>query len=1264
MFSDRHLEFIGQHLDITRERVRQIEVNAKEKLCTRILGLYAVKHPAALALFSHTERLGDLVLAAASEEDAILIDTAKERWIRRVLPALEAEILLVLLLMADEVDPERRFLFDPLSVAGETLGGGRTALIWRDDHVDALRDGFQSVVGDRARRWASVSEVAAAAKLEIDTIGLLAKFAKLTLHSGWIFEGRLKVADVRRTMATAILAASKRPMHLSEVMEAALLQGFTSEAALRDIQRAMMEEPDIFANDGRGVWQLREQFGDDVQDKRSEHPQPPLVLTQADLLQAIATISKPGRCRPRELLLNLSPDDDRFAIEAGSRLAAALTELPATERCSIVQVLNIADAQKLKVWLQHMPASVPDPNLEVDYRWARRALEGLTALAAFAASILTKGNSDSGPWTAVVDICGEEARARFFNSQSAPRNQLLTQLVEVAHIFRLRHAFDFQSDPWAGLLTLQVGLVANDLLTIAQWLRVGRPIIAIQHMLAPGRNYSASMTCTWNVMQAYRRGEIGREAMTAIAENSEWWPGWSVDESCEACMAPRPERERPTSPTSQPRPDPMPAATVIEITGTMIPASSSETFQPAAPFASDDVTLDPSAQFFAVQLPHWLPFSPGPITLLGTGIRVGGSILEDGSVVWHRRDASIRLCTQGAGERLLRIERGADNLASYSVRLWAPDDYFKAYRLGDGHGRAIDPFVAPLPRQGPVALLLHRTLKVSAEPDDEETLDDSYTLQIFHTGVAPGSTVSCEGEILWEAQQTPEPRKVMADIHVRLELDSSSALWGAPTDLILWRPPAGFVPNRAYIGVQVLPALQDGETWKFPGFALLPGMDSLRRRGRVDGILNGERASLPAEVSLGKAPIGAALRDAECWRPLDPFGPFEVTRDAPDRLWTSLPSLAGDADWIVMEGWRPVAAYRAQGIRLGRGLLGLGEHLTVAPRRFNLDGSSIQLARAVTDSGSVISCNQTGEVVNLRLTTPLAWTDKHKALGWSRDGITELTPFSGHSNSNELHFVVPDDSIDGVCLFHGTAWLGTGMLATDPTTATAAFLAKAPSWPGPLQLGMLGHLPILADDVMAWTLARLKGDGGRGVIAMCRAPENLINNHIIGSQLERWNADPTVAEALTSQFLRTLTGGSTNVTALERIAISAPTSAVRVVAHGVQSVTARDRYNVIESLIRRVLPGDIRNDLRSSTKVRLITDAEQALLAQALDATKFDDNFLAAKSEASIASLAWASASSPTAIRHEPNLATALTIGPVRRWLTVNLLARLAALVR
>jgi hypothetical protein len=1260
--SNETLDAIGHVHQVTRERVRQLEAAAFERLSARVSALRAVQHPAFLALSSHLRRLAGKVLTAACEQDGMLADAARERWIRNSLAPPEAEILLTLSGVADDSETELREALDPLRCQGKPFQGGRTLLPWSDQQVEDLSVAFSIVVGDQERRWARLEEVCAVAALSPEAVVALAGFANLTVEGNFIFLGRLKAADVRRVVMADILGTAGRPMHIGELMEEAILQGVLEGSSLRDFHNAMSDEPDMFASDGRAVWQMADGTGNAVVDMRPDHPEMPPPMGRAELLEALAAMERSRPVAASPLLENLQPEQPDFAMLAGGRLADALSMLPMDERKSLAQIMNADDEIRLLGWLRqaHLSASLTEPLGSLS-----RAQEALTMLAAFAVAIRSVGDADSPFWEHIWDACGDRARSFVFNTQRAPRSEVLSRLVEVAARYHLRRAFAFRSDPWFSLLGLQAGLLKNHT-AIARWLSSGTAPIAIRQMVTPGDNYSRTMAVTWNVLHSYRRLNVGADAVKSVSLHSEWWPGWSAEEACIHC------KERAADDAQPPEADPRTfqiddlehtanaEAEPRTGTGRVLPKpTEGPAIDEKFPLGTIEVTIAENGEAFILRLPERLALAPGPITLHGEGVRIGGMLHGDGSVRWNGEQRSARLGLRGRGERTVRLLRADEVLAVQTLHLWREDDYLVAFTLGAGRGRRFDPFLSPLPRNGGLALLLHQTLTVSADADAEYPLDGSYVLKIFLSGLPVGSTVSCEGESVWEAEHLGDSPRMVTDLATQMVLDGAAQRWGARTDLLMLDPPNGFVPHRARIGAQSIAAHQDGLIWRFQGYALLPGMDSLRRRGRVDGLLDGERASLATVVSLAQAPTGAALRDGGGWQPLDPDGIFSVARHRQSLIWACLPDSPDKQDWVLFEGPRPALAYSQQGVRAGHNLLALGENLRVEPRRFNLSKAGVQLSRFVIDTGVVADCGTAAGMLNLHLTVPIGWTDRHQALAWSSEGLTELVPVNGAASPTMLVFAPPDHEVDGICLFNGSAWLGTGLLTQDVCSAAAAFVSRASAWPDALRLAVSGHLPILAHKVASAANARLRTDGGSGVTALCCLPPGRASAHAIGSLLEAWVGSPGFCEAAVDRFLRSTRERAEAPSVLERLASDAPCTVVRIAAHGVQALPRRDRRPAVQKLVGRLLNMDAQPPSTDSA----YKDSEAGLLAEAEKVSGLDPSFLASKAEASIVSLAWANATASTPVRPESNLATALAIDPIRRWLGVHMLSRLADLV-
>jgi hypothetical protein len=422
----------------------------------------------------------------------------------------------------------------------------------------------------------------------------------------------------------------------------------------------------------------------------------------------------------------------------------------------------------------------------------------------------------------------------------------------------------------------------------------------------------------------------------------------------------------------------------------------------------------------------------------------------------------------------------------------------------------------------------------------------------------------------------------------------------------------------------------------------------------------GKRVSFRAEVVLAKAPIGATIRDEDGWRPLDEAAAFEIDRDSRARVWACLPEPITGQEWTVFEGPRAVVPYNLQGVRLEAKLFGWGEPLCeplcIEPRRFNLNGSGVPLAANVVNTGIVTGCEPVGETIRLRTSTAIGWTKKHTAFAWHEGGMTELAATDTRSGGNELAFAMPDCPFDGVCLFYGMSWLGTAFFAKDAEAAASAFLDTAEAWPTRLEQAVLARLPLLARIARKAIDLRLLTEAGKVLVALCRLPTEACFAHLTGRLLEAWEPKPKLAEAIVARFLAA-SEIPAQPTVLERLVSDAPCVATRVLALGVQPLSQKQRIQIVAALLARVVPHDL-NIPRTASNGRIDPSVDDALLNIAVSTARLDRNFLIAKS-AGIAALAWESVSDPASPLPQ-NLATSLTIAPVRRWLAMHLLARLA----
>lgn len=776
------------------------------------------------------------------------------------------------------------------------------------------------------------------------------------------------------------------------------------------------------------------------------------------------------------------------------------------------------------------------------------------------------------------------------------------------------------------------------------------------------------MACLWNALLLFRRGLTGRRAIEVVARCSEWWPSWDVDQvcrvACESVTLPSPpSTQKSITPTALP---PTPEAQVapspegLKRLGNR-KVEKARVHDATKPLGDLDVRLDAAHKIFTIELPIWLPVSAGPVSLSTPDTRVAGHADDSGSVAWHTADRLLAFPLRGENERPVQVE-GCGLSVSQTVRLWDRSEYLTLYNCASAAACPLDPFMVPLPRNGPLALLTHESLDVSIVADETLRLDDEFVLRIYRSGIPDGTTVSLSDEVLWRGE-VQEPGRQFLDVGaVTLAVGASSAKWGGFSDLVVTGAPEGFEPIKAMVGSQSLKAISEGGRWRFPDYLLIPGLDSVRRRGRVDGLLGGDRVIVPAEVVLGHVPIGAALRLPCGWKPLDADGAFDQAMDGAGRLWVSLPNKGQDVEWTVFEGPRPVAAYRGAGVQLGRKLMGLGERLLVGSGRFNLTSqATMLLANHVSDTGAVAGLSLGDATASMALRTPIQWTSQHRAFAWGAEGMLELDAPDDISPGTTFGFRVPDLDIAGVSLFHEKTWLGSAGITAARSGSAATFLRSASNWPECLLFAIDARLPVLSDDALRAVSSRLGSDGGKGAVALCRGSLTRERRYAAGRILASWDPTPRVSEMLVNDFRQKGAAGSPTI--LATLLALAPACAMKAIARGIQHIGKHDRPRLLMLLGMTALPEAVRGTLGATPPERFLEAAESALLARAMEKTRLDENFLASRVGASIGSLAWGVVTSSSEDTSHFNLATAMTIAPIREWLCVHLLRRLAGLV-
>lgn len=448
------LEVLATRLGVTRERVRQIEVAAKDATFKRLVALRADDHPIALALLASARRYAERVLIWASAEHGIMALDMRLQCIRQALAPDEARVLTLFLCLLTEAGESEAARLDPFQKLGRSLGDGVTLLPWTDREIHTVRDAFATLTKERT--WTPLADLCAQAHVaapppfpsELDgsprahlvreAIPGLVKAAGLSLHEAVVYQGRLSVKDIRRLVVSDILSRADRPLHYSEIGLRLLEQNISWRLSPRDL----IEDHATFATDGNGLWQLRETLGDTVVDRRSGHPALPDPV-QADALERdLLRLEQESGHTPGSLLVDLDPVDPAFARLAGSRIGDELRRRRGGERRSVGSIRwSREDLALLQSWLR--TGSLGSTSGNSPDEWGHL---GLTLIAAAAAAMRNKEAAEMGAWEALLAACGDEMQSQVFGTQRAPRDYILWALVAATHSFDLRHVFDFDAD--------------------------------------------------------------------------------------------------------------------------------------------------------------------------------------------------------------------------------------------------------------------------------------------------------------------------------------------------------------------------------------------------------------------------------------------------------------------------------------------------------------------------------------------------------------------------------------------------------------------------------------------------------------------------------------------------------------------------------------------------------------------------------------------------------------------------------------------------
>ena len=1231
--NEKTLEDVGIHIAKSRERVRQIEGDAVGVVAIRLSEM--LRHPFyGLLIRHHLDAIGLRLVSAASEAEGRLTKNRISHWADEILERSDAKVAKLFLKLQDEVSGDVADVLDWFSRSGHPLRGGRTSQPVSDREVAAIVDAFAEATG--GGRYGSIQALADITQIELEKIRALLPFAGLTAQGDIVIPGSVRATDRRVVRAIELLAQSDRPLHAAEIFAGGLVDNPDESWTYGGLVNALGDVPSMVATDEFGVFDLLTRCpSKQVIDRRSPAP--------------AAEISVDGPpwsgCASFDPSAWPAPSELAFPAAVASTLRHRRSMLPGDRRVSICELLMVDEAAALRDWF-----SIADPT------GSDTETAGITLLAAYWAICRVTAFGGREAWGALSAIAGEAMRS-FIWSSTMPRSQAIEAIIRAIHALHLRHSFSCGDNIWITTLRLQAGFQHGDIAYLRDWIADPDRMPPALRMLSVDPDSGISRLL--GGLTEVAMGERDAASFCKKVEHLPWWPGWNAETLVAALDRPplshRAFRRR--------LDDDADREDLLATPTEQLSASVDQT-------QSHNITSIPGlrlhlgrgASSVRMPLPDVLHISPGPVTLVCGGARVGGSVSEGGQATWFTSDGYITLPLRGNRVRTVEIQREGVLLATSAVELWHADESLLVFDLRADQPIGLNPIQSRISPTGPHAVLFHDSLNFSIEPDDEGPLDDEHRLAIYRTGLPAGLTVSCLGEVVWQYEPPEASRMVVSIPGATLLADASDANWGDACSLRMVAIPDDFIPTKAVVAGQTLRVIPDGLEGRrsIPGYRVLPGSSPLSRQGRIEGKLKGQPVSIPIEVVVTRPPRGAALHDGDAWTPLTDNMHLDRSRHAHHRLWVNRPKDT-PGPWVVFEGARPAVAFGQNGPLIGRALLGLGERVVVAPGTFNQTEGRIDIATSI-DTGILLECVST-EPGSIRVVVaiPLAVDNPPQAFGWSRDGIFPLT-IDADPAGYVLTLRGAPGRLDGIALFAEDTWLGSGYLSP-PSIATWNLLGS-PDQSAAFSFAKRASMPLLDAKVQ---------DGVRRLIARQPLPfvplllENSTapkDQHLASTILAAWSCPSDVATTLIEEYRQSRAVEHGPSSKLESLAALAPIALVRLLAAGWSCIGRAERVPTLTALALAGVPNATIAKLAARSALNSLPEVEAALLHDAVSATRCDAQFLASRAESSISSVAWSYLKGPAQAPVPNNLMTALSLPSLRHWLTAALLMRLLAEAR
>ncbi len=1243
---------IGARSDVSVQRIYQLNDQARAAFLRNLKAFSST--PLMGALFArHLDAAGSAVLRAAADSAGFIRRDDITRFAWQALPARDAFIFTAVRDVRQEAPLEIASLLAWEQRCASPLQGGWTLLPLVAAHVTAVQEAHAATALGGWLSFASlITERSGVADPEL---AVALRFAEFVRVGEAVVPIRARTSKRRLAAAASVLHGASRPLHATELFDAMLHsdEGLLKATSYRTLVLDLQDEPDLFHQSGGSIVSLAAH--EDTATPSNAAEQDPRPTVDIAVLDDAAASWNATTALPES-----GWTSEGFTGDFVSAVAATLKErrfFRTEEHVSLGELLRPEEDEALLRWARSAPAPLQETTS------AGRAEIGMVLFAAHCAAAHLSDAGGRDTWRILPDIAGPGVRDFMLHGE-APRGRALDAMVRASHGLRLRRAWSFNCDNWITAMRLQCGFQRGDAARLREW--VFEPANMPTAIRLMSQDPATGMA---RLLADIRMAVIGHQTAIQVHSchaDSPWWPGWSAKEFADALVPerrayqPRPYVAAPRTARDDEPPEDLLGSDTSGPTDSGILSSfeaGHDTRILAAPgSATWQVCLGPNAKAFLLVLPPVLEPGAGTVAVIAEGAKAAGSVDDDGKVTWFLDGEALTLPLRGPRIRQIEVHKEGSPVAILGIELWPEDAFLRLVDLRMPRPSLLDPYRTRLSPSAPLAILCDNSLTLSCAPMEERPLDTMHRLMVFQSGLPDDFSIVSEGEVVWQPAPPDLGREMLEVPGAYLLGDGSSVAWGQVIDLQPVGVPDGFQPTRAVVGGQSLRPLDErtgGSERSLCGYRVLPGASPLLRQGRLDGLLDGRKVSIPLKVALRRTPRGGAIHDGERWQAIPDGFWLDRSRHAGQRLWLPRQD-ADEVPLVLFEGARPVAAVGPNGVHVGRGLLGLGEIISFRRGGFDQSDAPVPVAPC-RDSGLVrrVTLEPGGAV--LHLAAAIGSHVAPTAIAWWKEGPHTL-PADCSPDGKSVTVTFSGGRPLGVAIFAEEEWLGTAFL-TQPGNAVPHLLL-APDTASALGFAITAHLPLLLEQVRRG-LGTLVGRNPALVGALLAQLNTSVGQHIASVLLGTWIPDPAFARSLVQVHLSTSEDPGRPPTDLERLGTVAPTALIRVLSHGWSLISRGARPAVLARLAVSAIPQVGAARLAAQGVGGALPEVEEALLAEAVNATRCDPNFLASRADASVLSVAWRFLTDEKVLEMPPTLQTALTLPSLRRWLNAALLRRL-----